>query len=299
MRKLILSLTLGSVLAIAGTGCLKDKGYEAQDYGIQITEKKAVAFPESSSSPIVFGINSQVTPQTVDGPAITLEQSGAAASDVHVTVTVNQTLVSDAGLTPLPAGSFSVTPLSVTIPAGAKLSDGIKVTVNNSSLLNPTISYGVGLVITAVDNNYIIAANQKSIVVAFNIKNKYDGVYNLRGFHNRPGLDIPYDEEVDMITSGPNSVSMYWAPAGDYAHPLNGGSTYYGTFTANFTFNPATDQLIAWDWSPFATTLPTTVDPVSNSRYVPATKTIYFKGWYNNNPGARAFTDTLVYLHAR
>jgi hypothetical protein len=299
MRKLSLLFIVAAAVIVTGTGCLKDKGFEDQEYGgTQITEVKAVAFPQASSSPIVIGINSQTTSLTVDGPFITLEQDGVAATDVHVTLTLNNTLVADAGLTILPVSDFSVNSLDVTIAAGQKFSDAVKITLLNSSLLDPTESYGVGLTITAVDQGYQVASNMKDIVIAFNIKNKYDGEYRLRGFHNRPGLEAPYDEIVHMITSGPGSVSMFWPALGDYAHPLNGGVTYYGDFTSNFIFD-SSDQLIAWDWQPYATTLPTAVGPATDSRFDPVTKTIYAQFYYNNNPAERGFTDTLTYIGPR
>lgn len=140
-----------------------------------------------------------------------------------------------------------------------------------------------------------------TLVVALSVKNRYDGVYRLRGFHNRqsPDYTAPYDEEVELITSGANSVYMYWAPAGGPAHPIAGGTGAYTNFTTNFIFDLATDKLVAWDMTPYATTVVPAMGPATDSRWDPATRTIYAQFYYNNNPTQRGFTDTLTYLHAR
>jgi len=306
MKKLLIAITLFSTVLLTGVGCLKDKGFEDKEYGTDIIEVKGVAFPQTSSSPIIVGLNSQTTPSIANGPIITLEQDGVASSDVTVTLTINNTLVTDAGLTPLPAGSYTVNTLTVVIPAGQKLADVIKITIPNTTTLNPTQTYGVGFTISSVTGGYTIASNQKNVVIGFTIKNRFDGVWNLRGFHNRPTLDGFYNQTVHLITSGPNSVYMYWPVVGLAAHPIatsSGGLTYYGTFTSNFTFDATTNALLSWDWTPYPTTLPTAVGPATDSRYVPASggnpARIYAQFFYNNNPGARRFTDTLTYIGPR
>ena len=194
----------------------------------------------------------------------------------------------------MPSNLYSL-PLTVTIPAGETLVR-VPVTVTSTNTLSSTATYGIGITISSVDGGLLIAENQKNLLIEIAIKNKWDGRYRLRGYHNRPGLSAPYNEEVYMITSGANSVNMWWPALGAFAHPLNGGATYYGSFTHNYYFN-SSDVITAWDWTPYATTLPVAVGP--GSRYDPATKIIYFYGWYNNNPGARAFFDTLTYLGPR
>jgi hypothetical protein len=157
---------------------------------------------------------------------------------------------------------------------------------------------GLGFQIAEAKNAQI-SDSKNQVAVEISAKNQYDGVYRLKGVHNRPGLDLPYDEEVYMISSGPNSVYMFWPALGLPGHPLNGGTTYYGDFTSNFYFDPATNLITSWDWTPYATTLPVAMGPATDSRYNPATKTIYAQFYYNNNPTQRGFSDTLTYLHPR
>lgn len=313
MRKVLLyTLAVSVVTTIAG--CLKDKDYEDQKYGIQIKEVKAVAFPQASSSPIVYGINSQTTPQTVDGPYVTLEEDKTPSSTVTVTLQINQALVTAAGYVALGPTQFSVNSLTVTFAAGQKLSDAIKVTVPNSSVLDPTQSYGVGLTIVSADQGYKVAANQKDVVIAFNIKNQYDGKYTLKGKFYHPSASsgyFPFTTGVEMHTSGPNSVKMFWPLADDYANPWSTGSalTYFDVQDPEFTVNTSTNAVTVQNVSAGATTFYTMgmgFDNAGyNSRWDPASKTFFACYGYNipggvfNTASARMWIDTVIYTGPR
>jgi len=305
MRKvLVLALAASGILTM--TGCLKDKGFEDQKYGIKITEIKTVAFPEATSSPLVYGINSQVTPQTVNGPQITLENGGTAAGDVKVTLTVlsNAALYDlDSTLVPLNVTEFSVNSLVVTIASGTKFSDALKVTIPNAALLDPTQSYGVGFQISSVDQGYKIASNMKVCVVAFNIKNQYDGVYSVTGAALRagdPALTGPFGPvEREMATSGVSSIQ--WGGQVPWAN--GSGSALPGGYEPNVTINPA-NNLVTSVTSPNGAIYMTS--PVYNTtvvgttqRYDPATKTIYFEFSYGGGPTSRLFSFKAVYLRPR
>lgn len=313
-RILLSSFMLAATSMVVLTGCLKDKGFENGEYGINDpdTQPPGVGFILGTKAKNTFGLNVSGTPQNAEGIAfINLNAGSPAPSDITITIEIDSNIVKayntansaaikimNYSLFTMPGLSGNPPRATVTIPAGQRNID-VPITVSNTLGLDPNSSYGVGVKIVAVSGNYVIAGNMKNLLVEFTIKNKYDGKYNLRGYHNRPGLSNPYDETVNMITSGPNSITMFWPALGNYAHPLNGGVTYYGTFTANFYFNLTTNALTAWDWTPYATTLPVSVGPALDSRYDPATKIIYANFFYNNNPGARAFFDTLTYLGPR
>ncbi len=313
MRKLSFVVCLFSLLAITNTGCLKDKDFEDQKYGIQVKEVKAVSFPEELSSPIVLSINSVATSQTVDGPTVVLEQSNPSSSPVTATVQLNPALVVAAGLTAMPNGSFTTGSLAVTIPAGAKKSDPIKITIPNASLLNPSLSYGIGFTIASVDQDYKIAANLKNVVIGFTIKNIYDGKYILKGqfYHpsSAPGYPTFTTPLIQMVTTGPNSVKMYTTIPG-----LNGAyhpwtQTTGGPFTAFAGQEPeytisATNAVTVQNTAPGAVTFYTMGKGYNNagynSRWDPATKTIYACFGYNLNgtnfdpTTTRMWIDTLI-----
>jgi hypothetical protein len=307
MRKITLAF-LPALLLVALSGCLKDKDFENDKYGIRIDENKGVAFTQSSKSPVVVGINSQSTSLTVDGPLLALESGEAIGSPVTVTVQINQQLVTDAGLIPLQMTDFSINSLTVTIPAGQKVSDALKITIPNSGLLDPNQSYGIGFTITSVDNGYKIAANQKNVVIAFNIKNKYDGVYLLKGKHNRSPYLFPYELEVEMITAGPTSVA-YFLPdpaVNDYGHPIgtaSGWSHYGNTLAPVLTFDGTTNQITGVHNGGGATPLFLHTGPGINNYYDPLTKTIYAHFYYVTGAGQdftnRGWSDTLTYIGPR
>jgi hypothetical protein len=304
MRKILVLAALAGLLITTGTGCLKDKKFEDNEYGIQIKDEKAVAFAQASASPVVIGINSQTAPIIVDGPYITLEQGGVAATDVHVKLTIDNSLVTAAGLTPLDVTEYSVSTLDVTIPAGQKLTDVVKITVNNSSILDATESYGIGFTISTVDQGYKIAANQKNVVISFNIKNKYDGKYKAKGYGflgttntTAPFLfNVECSWDLNLITSGANSVYMD-------AQPLfRGGSIIaFGNVFPKFIFDVNTDKVIgmANDAPGNGIAMNFPIDGGTyDSRFDPATRTIYVKFGLNNSATWRVI-DTLEYCGPR
>lgn len=307
MKKLIISFAVVGTVVLGG--CLKDKGFEDQKYGTQVENNPGIAFPQAASG-ITVSVNSQNTAQTLDGPVIAREADNQGSQDVRVTIQVNNALVTAAGLTTLPTGSYTLSPSpTVTIPAGKSVSDQIKITFNNTSTLDPNKTYGIGLSIASVDGSYKIAANQKNVVISINIKNKYDGKYTLRGqfYHPTPANQGFFTFNVEMETSGPNSVKMYWPLADAYAHGwTSGGSpTFFGLQEPEYTIDPATNKVTVQNVAVGATTF-YTMAPNYNSRYDPATKTIYAKWGYNYSPGPvfnpaanREWTDTLIYVGPR
>jgi hypothetical protein len=138
------------------------------------------------------------------------------------------------------------------------------------------------------------------------VKNKYDGVYHLKGFYTRtdnPPYNGPYETDVEMVTTGPNSVAMYWPDFGDYYQPFsnNGTLTAFSNVAPEAFFN-TNDQVTSINNitgdpvnGPFMT-----VYPGANSRYVNGTTpVIYLKYYYNTNPANRIFADTLIYTGPR
>jgi hypothetical protein len=235
---------------------------------------------------------------------VQVSYSGAevAPQDITVTLGLDQQAMNDyndeqgTSMVLLPSSLYTVDAWILTIPKGQRLAT-MKVTVKPNQF-NPSLTYGFPVRIQSTSFG-TISSNFGTVIFSVSAKNKYDGIYQLKGFHNRPTLTAPYDEEVHMITSGVNSIYMFWPALGAPAHPLNGGVTFYGTFTANFYFDLTTNKITAWDWSPSPTTLPTAMGPATDSRYDPVTKIIYAQFYYNNNPTQRGFSDTLTYLRSR
>jgi hypothetical protein len=168
-----------------------------------------------------------------------------------------------------------------------------------------TGQYAIGLTISSVSTGEVSQIAGK-IVLLISVKNKYDGKYHLKGFYTRTdnaALNGPFETDVEMITTGPNSVAMYWPDGGDYYQPFsNGGSlTAFSNVAPEAYFNTS-DQvsgIVNITGDPVAGPF-MTPSPGANSRFVggPA-PVIYLKYYYNTNPANRIFADTLIYTGLR
>lgn len=319
MKRIASFLSLALGLMVVATGCLKDKGFDAQQYGLQVQEVKAVAFPNANASPLGFGLDVSASPQVVNGLLfLTLEAGSVADSDVNVTI-ANTTGTQAAGdiaaynaangtnVQVLDPSLWSI-PFNATIPAGSKNLQ-IPFTITNTTGLNPNLAYGISLTITSASSGYQVAQNMKNVIVIFSVKNKYDGRYLLRGRHHRPPYTFPFETEMHMVTAGPSTVHFYWPLVGSNGHPIGISATsmswYGGAIAPALTFDPATDLVTsAFNIPPNTTPIVLhTTDPNLVSRYVPATKTIYAYFYYFTGAGQdfnnRGWSDTLTYLGPR
>jgi len=313
MKKITLSLLVIASLLFAGTGCLKDKKFEAQEYGTQIADIKGVAFPLAASSPIIGSINSQATAQEFQLPNVVLNQEGKAATDVTVTITPNNALIAEAmaadptlDLTELPADAYTVSTLSVVIPAGQSFSDVFKLTIPNSTLLDPTATYALGYSITAVSAGYTIAANQKDVVVGFAIKNQYDGIYSVESGlvtrYTAPGVPAgdaisgPLDGNPDvyLITSGATTLSippagfvgaLYWSGGGSQVAGIDG--LRINVDGSNQVTVTSSGNATLTNWAG------------KDNYYDPATKTFYLAFRWNPTANVREYEVVLKYKGPR
>lgn len=301
------------------TGCLKDKGFNNFEYGINDpdTQPPGVGFPRAAAAKYSIGINLLSTPQELTGVVyVNLESGKPASSDVHVTLTLNDALRvaynSDNGtnILAMPTSLFTL-PLEVLIPAGQRNGE-VAVTIPDASGLNPNNTYGIGVTISAVDGGYKIADNLKDLFIEIGVKNKYDGRYNLKGYHNRSPYTYPFNTTVEMWTTGPASVAMYWPAGGDFGQPIGTGpgaiSWYGNAVSPNFEFNPATNICtgVTLQVGAAVTLAMVTDDQVADlnpngpivNRYEPGPKKMYLTYQYNSND-LRRFYDTLTYLGPR
>jgi hypothetical protein len=306
MRKVLLSLLAGLVIT-AGTGCLKDKDFEDQKYGIQIQEVKGVSFPQSVGGPIVAGIVSQATPQTIDGPLIALEGETTPSSNVTVTLQIDDALATAEGLSLLPLTAYSINSLTVTIPAGSKVSDFLKITFPNASTLDASKSFGIGLKISAVDQGYKIAKNMSNIVVSINIKNPWAGDYDVTGYFFHPSAPRVIDDVKTLVTVSPVTSR---APHSDL-YPSN----YYFDFDVsgsntliNYVPRGATpsgtqsgfmsaDVPFSGTFAPLAPGTAPWVHATYNNTYNPTTKTFYMH--YGYAVGAASQNDYTRQLYEK
>ncbi|MBC7873150.1 MAG: DUF1735 domain-containing protein [Ferruginibacter sp.] len=321
MKKLLLITSLFSGLAMLFTSCLKDKGFENGLYGINDpgSQPPGIGFPRAATAKYSLGIDLSASAQAITGIVyVNLESGLPATSDVHITLTLNDALrtaynaANGTNILALPANLFSV-PLSLTIPAGQRNAQ-VAINFPNTSTLDPNKSYGLGLTITSVDGGYLIASNLKNLFIEIGLKNKYDGVWDLKGIHNRaPYNQFPFHTEVEMWTTGPSSVAMFWPDGGDFGQPIGVGPgqvNWYGNAVSpNFTFNPATDIVTGVNVHVGAavTLAMVTSDnvadsnpngPIVNRFEAGSPKKMYLTYQYNGND-LRRFYDTLTYIGPR
>ncbi|MEO7984173.1 MAG: DUF1735 domain-containing protein [Bacteroidota bacterium] len=325
MKKIALALTLFTATVFGLTGCLKDKGFDNHDYGINDpdTQPPGVGFPNGSKPRTDFGLDVSTTSQPVNSLVyVNLESGTPASSDVHITLTNNTTallaaynaannLTGTNAVLPLPANLYNVV-LAMTIPAGGR-NVQVPINVTNTTTLDANRLYAVGLTITGADGGYTIASNLKNLFIVFSVKNRFDGKYTMKGKFYHPTNDpafSPHTLQVELHTTGPNSVKLYWPLVSAYATPLTVAGSPACCFAdqeLGFTVNPTTNAMVVSNVSPTAATAydpiayyPTPASSFSN-RWDPATKTFYAAWGYSLGAGntvllgaSRAWIDTLI-----
>jgi hypothetical protein len=320
MKKFIYSSAIFTAMLFVLTGCLKDKGFENGTYGINDpdTQPPGVGFPRALSAKYTIGVDLTAVAQAVDGVLyVNLLSGQPAQSDVTVTLQLNDALrtaynaANGTNILALPSNLYNF-PLTITIPAGSRNAQ-IPLNITSTASLDPNQSYGIGVSITSVSGNYRIADNMKNLFIEIGLKNKYDGRYELRGYHNRAPYTFPFTTEVEMWTTGPNSAAMFWPLGGDFGQPIGvapGGVNWYGpAVSPNFHFDPVTNLITSVTGMPAnAVTLDLVINDVTAdanpngpivNRYEPGPpKKIYVTYQYNGND-LRRFYDTLTYLGPR
>ena len=320
MKKLIFASTLFTALAFMLTGCLKDKGFDNGTYGINDpdTQPPGIGFPRALAAKYTLGVDLTSTPQSVGGVLFVNVNSGQpVSSDVTVTLQLNDALrtayntANGTNMLAMPANLYSF-PLTITIPAGARNAE-IPLNISSTASLDPNNSYGIGVSIVSVTGGYTIAGNMKNLLIEIGLKNKYDGLYELRGQHNRSPYTFHFVTDVEMHTTGPSSVAMFFLLGGDYGQPIGvapGSISWYGpAVSPNFTFDPVTNLVTSVAGMPGnAVTLDMVINdnvadhnpngPIVN-RFEPGPpKTMYLTYQYNGLD-LRRFYDTLTYIGPR
>ena len=92
----------------------------------------------------------------------------------------------------------------------------------------------------------------------------------------------PIDQEISLVTTGANTVKMIPTDLGFEGHLINsaGSLSYYGSFGPIFTFDPATDKVVAvtnFYGQPAGNTRSAEIDPSGDNLYDPVTKEIRVK----------------------
>jgi Domain of unknown function (DUF1735) len=320
MKKVFLSIFAASAILL-GSGCLKDKGFDDNKYGLNGVDNspKGVGFPESSKKVNYRALISTTTPATVQMVQINLNSAAAATEDVHVNIVANPTLVANFNadpantpkLNPLPTSLYTSQSFKVTILKGSNIGT-VSITIPNPSLIDASKNYGFGYTIASVDEaGYTIADNQKDMLVAINIKNQYDGDYLATGYFFHPSSPRGYTDRAKTVsTVGPITSSTELGDLGGLNYFYN-FDVIAGNVVSNFGIAgsaappPPSSGFFTADnpggvvYSPTVPGVGQWVQTTYNNTYNPTTKTFFLHYGYgvgstNQNGWTRNVYERLV-----
>jgi hypothetical protein len=263
MKKI--SFALLTILAVSFSSCLKDKGFENQEYGIKDpgnASAPGVGFNLLGTSGYVrnVGLDFSDNPVSIDVSNLTVSYllGTTPTKDVHFTIALDPTIVADyntangTSLVDVDPATFNIASTDVFVPAGQK-NAFINVTFPRTSVLDPNTTYGLAFRIVSAEAGYQVAANMNKMLLIINVKNKYDGIY-LASASNCTFSDASnatfsgrYPLTYYLITSGPASVNFCLKINGEifpgYLFNAGGSGSYFGRFGVQCFFDPATDNV--------------------------------------------------------
>ncbi len=309
-RKVNILFLLLSTIFLGNMGCVKDDGFDNNEYGINdpgsipgVLFQQSKVDADGNQVPNLSGIFSVNTPQTIQ-TLVKIAAAGPVTSDLRIGITVDNTLLAVSGLTALDPSQYQV-PSEVVIPAGEKYAY-LVVTIPDASPLDLSLKYGLGFSISSVsDNGYAIASNLQNVVVGILIKNQYDATYDFVGgyfYHPSAPRAEPNTNSGDTKLLSSYSPTQVKAALGDL-----GGSDYYVLLDVDPITNKVTITPFPGSATPpvdqFDDALPDfnpgytpqwSRSSECNNTYDPATKTFYLRYGYVGSTGYRVTEEILV-----
>jgi hypothetical protein len=313
MKKI--SLILLAFTVVLATGCLKDKGFDNQEYGIKDpsgASTPGVGFNLKGGAGYIrtIGLDVSGNDQAIAPSNVTIGYYTAtkAPKDIHVSIALDPSIIDDYNATngttiqELDPAVYTLASQDLVIAAGNQ-NTAINMVVNSTLTLNPSTTYAIAFRIVSADNGVQIASNMDKNLLIFNIKNQYDGRYELTFTNFHPTLnpnELGATVEVEMWTSGPNSVKVYWPDNSGFFNPsiINGALNAFGNQEPEYTIDPTTNAVTVSN-SAAAGTVIYSMFPGYNSFYDPATKVIDTKWGYTGANGPRRWTQNFRYLGPR
>ena len=261
MKKHTYRLVIVIILSLSLSSCLKDELADNNQTGVYIdnTIKTAFLLGPSTGSKI---INLQYSSSDTSFGLATIRVAAdkPVSTEVKVVVTQNPSLIDAYNTsngthyaTPA-AGLYSIPSLTVTIPAG-KTDGDLTIKLKSADIASGENAFGFTIV-SVSDPAVKISGNFKNQVIILGVKNKFDGVYDLRiktsgwggfGIADNETADWPA-QGIFMITSGANSVKLFDNNAyGTYIQPAFTTTleqTGFGATQPKFIFDVVTNKLI-------------------------------------------------------
>lgn len=306
------------IFSITFTGCLKDKAFDNNEIqSVHGPETKVIGIVLTAATVNNFlglAFNNSNTDTVINLIPVTLATHDPAPEDIHITLAVNNQLLTDYnannGTSFTPAINYTlVSPGGVvTIPKGSN-TGYLQIKFKPSNFLG--LSSALAFKITNIaENGYTISGNANSGIVAINIKNRYDGHYIVTGTLTdavNPALSGKYPFEIDFITVGANTNDLFTTTSDiGYGHPIsnNGALSLYGSFSPEFIIDPVSNKVtsvVNIYGQPAANGRSAALDPSGINTYDPVTKTIKVS-YFLLQPGSAVrtrFTEVFTYLGPR
>ncbi len=210
-----------------------------------------------------------------------------------------------------PADVFSL-PTSVVIKKGTRLAQ-VVATITNSPSFDFNASYAIPVQIASASTG-TVSANFGKAVYSFGLRNIYDGHYTVTATSPmvdaaNPGLTGNYPMDVNLVTTGANSVVMYDKVYGGIYHSIHSGSSIsaYGSYSPIFNFDPSGNGTIIsvtnYYGQPAGNGRSASMDPSGLDKWDPATKTMDVQYWLDQpaviTPHRTSFNEHFVYVGPR
>jgi hypothetical protein len=319
--KLFATLGVMSTMILVGIGCMKDKlqedGFTNPDFGTSpsVIELPGTVEPKTAYNKSIVSIPNSSKDTTFDVLYVRLAADQPAGEDITVQLELDADLLkkyndtAKTKMVQIPANIFTFdrTDLTVTIPKGSR-QGALKMKLIPANIASG--EYGFAFKIKSVSNSaYRISGNFNYSVTSVGVRNKWDGLYEITGSlvdAVNPALSSvpgdPYPFEVELRTTGPNSVAMFSPDIPEYGHLIATGS-YYGSFSPVFTFDEATNKIttVTNYWGqPSGNNRSAVIDPTGINAYNPATKVIDVKYIMIQAGAPRTrFDDKFTYIGPR
>lgn len=314
------------LISITQWGCLKDNAFD--NHEIQSTvgdpNQKVVGVAltaTNATNHLLLALDQSSADTTFDAIPITLAGQ-AAQEDIQVTLMLNPALLgsynADNGTTheEAPSNVYTITNPGdsaggyiVTIPKGSN-TGYLQVKLTPTNFLG--FDYAIGVQISSVPQGYLISGNLSTGILAIAVKNLWDGKYTLvqkqtgwAAYGIADGETNTWPSDVSIITASAVADDVSTIEGGNLqpAFTPGGGVTFFGATAPRFTFDPATNAVVG-----VQNTLPDdgrgrmlSLNPaVTDSRYDPATKTIYVAYIMKQTGRPNQYIyDTLTYVGSR
>ena len=238
------------VLMISVSSCLKNGQYDidfsqvgASVYiplaAVNANGVVAETYPATQTSATIPVIVDLASPAPL-GTATTLSLALDTAA-LNAYNTTNNT-----NFTVLPDSVYTLTgSLDMTIPAGQRL-DSVIINLN---LLKLDLS-GVYILPLTIASASVPIEQWNHLLLYISVKNAYDGDYTVTGTYSDVSaagatFTANYPMDINLITSGPNSVDVFNTDLGLVGYEFNTptGPSYYGSFGVRIFIDPVSNKV--------------------------------------------------------